>query len=69
MIRSLVNYDKYDWNRNLIEFEVANHASVNITIAYTQFYLNYGVHPKTIPADIFVPTHQPSVHQFVDYIV
>ena len=68
MIRSFVNYDKDDWDKHLIEFEVAYNASVHSTTAYTPFFLNYGINPKTIPADLLVPTKQPSVQQFLENI-
>ena len=63
MIRCFVNYDKDDWDEHLLEFEVAHSASVHSKTAHTPFFLNYGLHPRTIPAELIVPENHPSIQE------
>ena len=48
MIRGFVNFDKKNWDENLVDFEVAGNSSVHATNTFTPFFLNYGVHPRTV---------------------
>ena len=49
MIRAFENYYKDNWDENLIDFEVAYNSSVHKTTMRIPFFLNYGIHPRTIP--------------------
>ena len=46
-----------------MEFEVAYNASVHRATAHTTFFLYYGVHPRTIPAEFIVPQSHPSFQE------
>ena len=48
MIRAFSNFDKRDWDENNIALEVAHNYSAHSTKMFTPFFLNYGIHPKTI---------------------
>ena len=64
MIRSFVSFDKSDWDRFLVDFEVAYNSSVNATTSFTPFFLNYGIHPKTVPLDI-ITSENPAAEKFL----
>ena len=65
MIRGFVNYDRDNWDMHLTEFEVAYNSSVHGATSFTPFYLNYGIHPKILPAELIVPEDIPSVKDFL----
>ena len=65
MIRAFVNYKKNNWDEHLVEFEVAYNSAVHSTTGYTPFFLNYGIHPRTIPAQLLVESPNPSVNEFL----
>ena len=52
MIRSFANFDKSNWDQYLVDFEVAYNSAVNATTGFSPFYLNYGIHPRTVPLDL-----------------
>ena len=64
MIRSFVNFDKSDWDKYLVDFEVAYNSSVNATTTFTPFFLNYGIHPKTVPLDL-ITSENPAASRFL----
>lgn len=65
MIRAFTGFRKDDWDNHLIEFEVAYNSAIHSTTLCTPFYLNYGVQPRTIPAQSLSETHSPSVNEFL----
>ena len=64
MIRSFVSFDKKDWDKYLVDFEVAYNSSVNATTTFTPFFLNYGIHPKTVPLDLLT-SENPAASKFI----
>ena len=68
MIRAFTSFRKDDWDKHLIEFEVAYNSAIHSTTLCTPFYLNYGIHPRTIPAQALSETHSPSVNEFLENI-
>ena len=64
MIRSFVNFDKSDWDKYLVDFEVAYNSSVNATTTFTPFFLTYGIHPKTVPLDV-LSSENPAATEFI----
>ena len=60
MIRSFVSFDKKDWDTFLVDFEVAYNSSVNATTTLTPFYVNYGIHPRTVPLDLLTSENPAS---------
>ena len=69
MVRSFMSYDKDSWKDHLIEFEVTYNALVHSTTAYTHFSINYGIHLKTVSAELIVSQKQPSVHEVLTNVV
>ena len=65
MIRSFVKFDKSDWDKYLVDFEVAYNSSVNATTTFTPFFLNYGIHPKTVPLDL-IASDNPAASKFLE---
>ena len=64
MIRSFVSFDKSDWDKYLVDFEVAYNSSINATTTFTPFFLNYGINPKTVPLDI-LSSDNPAAASFL----
>lgn len=48
MIWAFSNCDKSISDKNLVEFEVAYNYGVHFTTLFTPFFLNYGIHQRTI---------------------
>ena len=67
MIRCFVNYDKSNWDENLVNFEVAYNSSVQATTTFTHFYLNYGIEPKTIPMQT-LQSDSPATSKFIETV-
>jgi hypothetical protein len=67
MIRAFANFKKDNWDEHLVDFEVAYNSAVNSTTLCTPFYVNYGIHPKTIPFEAW-STNNPSVEEFLQNI-
>ena len=67
MIRAFANYDKSNWDENLVDFEVAYNSSVHSTTMFTPFFLNYGIHPRTIPLQT-LSSDNPSATSFLTAI-
>ena len=67
MIRAFVGYHKTDWDEHLTEFEVAYNSSVHTATMHTPFYLNYGIHPRTIPVQTLA-SDNPSAGQFLEHM-
>ncbi len=67
MIRAFGNYKKDNWDDNLVDFEVARNSAVNSTTIFSPFYVNYGIHPRTIPLE-GLTTNNPSPKSFLDAI-
>lgn len=64
MIRAFANFRKDNWDEHLVDFEVAYNSAINSTTLYSPFYLNYGIHPKTIPMHT-LSSNNPSVAEFL----
>ena len=58
MIRALANYNKDNWDVYLVDFEVAYNSAVNSTTLCTLFYVNYGMHPRTVPIEAWNTNNQ-----------
>ena len=67
MIRAFANYRKDNWDEHLIDFEVAYNSAVNSTTLSTPFFINYGMHPKTLPIE-GVTSLNPTVESFLETI-
>ena len=67
MIRCFVNYDKSNWDENLVDFEGAYTSSVQATTSFTLFYLNYGIEPKTVLIQT-LHSDSPAASKFIEYI-
>ena len=65
MICCFINYEKDNWDKHLVEFEVAYKASVGSTTAHTLFFFSYGIHHRTIPAEPIVPRNHPSIQEYL----
>ena len=65
MIRAFANYHKNDWDEHLVEFEVAYNSAVHSATLHTPFYLNYGIHPRTIPVETLA-SNNPSATRFIE---
>ena len=52
VIHCLVNYEKDNWDEHLAEFEDVYGTSVHSSAGHTLFFLNCGIHPRTIPAEL-----------------
>ena len=64
MIRAFANYDKSNWDENIIHFEVAYNSSVHTSTTFTPYFLNYGQHIRTMPIDT-LETPNPSATQMI----
>lgn len=64
MIPTFVNFDKSNWDEHLIILKVAYNSSVNAITTCTPFYLNYGIHPFTIPIAI-LSSANPAANNFL----
>ena len=67
MIRAFANYKTDNWDDNLVEFEVAYNSAVNSTTLCSPFYVNYGIHPRTIPLE-GLTKNNPSAKSFLGAI-
>ncbi len=67
MIGALANYKKDNWEDKLVDFEVVYSSAVNSTTLCTSFYVNYGIHPRTIPFE-GLTTNNTSALSFLDTI-
>ena len=65
MICGFVNYDRDNWDDHLTEFEVAYNSSTHSSSSFTPFFLNYCIHPRTIPAEIMEHSKVQSVDEFL----
>lgn len=65
MIRAFANYRKDNWDDHLVDFEVAYNSAVHNTTLCSPFYLNYGIHPKTIPID-GITAYNPTAQSFLE---
>lgn len=48
MIRAFANYKKDNWDEHLVDYEVAYNSAVNATTLRTPFFINYGIHSRTV---------------------
>lgn len=64
MIRAFANFRKDNWDEHLVDFEVAINSAINSTTLCSPFYLNYGLHPRTIPLEALA-SNNPSVDEFL----
>ena len=67
MTRAFANFDKKNWDENIIGFEVAYNYAVHSTTLFSPFYLNYGIHPRTIPVQT-LSSDNPAVASFLSNI-
>ena len=65
MIRAFANYRKDNWDEHLVDFEVAYNSAINSTTLCSPFYINYGLHPRTVPLEALA-TNNPSVNEFLE---
>ena len=67
VIRAFSNYRKNDWEEHLVDFEAAYNSAVNSTTLCPPFFMNYGIHPRTVPVEVW-NTKNPSVNEFLSDI-
>ena len=67
MIRAFANYKKDNWDEHIVDFEVAYNSAVHSTTLSTPFYINYGIHPKTLPIE-GLTSNNPTVESFLESI-
>ena len=65
MIRAFSNYKKENWDEHLVDFEDAYNSGVNATTLFSPFFVNYGIHPRTVPINQMV-SNNPSAKSFSD---
>ena len=68
MIRAFANFRKDNWDEHLVDFEVAYNSAVHSTTLCTPFFINYGIHPRTIPLETLA-TDNPTVDEFLQATV
>ena len=64
IIRAFANFRKDNWDEHLVDFEVAINSAVNSTTLCSPFFINYGVHPRTIPLEALA-SNNPTVDEFL----
>ena len=67
MIRAFANYKKDNWDEHLVDFEMAYNPAVNATKLCSSFFVNYEIHPRTVPIDN-VTSRNPPAKSFPDEI-
>ncbi len=67
MIRAFANYKKDNWEEYLVDFEVAYNSAVNSTTLCSLFFVNDGIHSRTILLE-GVAQKNPSAKSFLDVI-
>ena len=60
IICAFANYGKDDWDKHLVDFEVAYNSAMNRTNLCTPFFINYGLHPRIVPMEALA-SNNPSV--------
>lgn len=65
MIRAFANFRKSNWDKYLVDFEVACNSPVHSTTLCTSFYINYGIHPKKNPVEA-VTNNKESVNELME---
>ena len=64
MIRAFANYRKDDWDKHLVDFQVAYNSAMNSTTLCTPFFINYGLHPRIVPMEALA-SNNPTVEEFL----
>ena len=67
MIRGFANYDKTNWDENLVDLEVAYNPAVHSTPGFTPLFLNYGIHPRATTIDT-LSSNSPAADTFLQNI-
>lgn len=65
MIRAFSNHHKDNWDDYLVEFEVNYNSAIHSTTLHSPLFINYGIEPKIIPAQMLPSTPNPSVNEFL----
>lgn len=64
IIRAFANFRKDNWDEHLVDVEVAYNSAVNSTTMCSPFYVNYGIHPRTVPIEALA-SNNPTVEEFL----
>ena len=67
MIRAFVNCKKNNWDEQLVDFEVAYNSAISSNKLCSPFFINYGIHPRTIPME-GITSYNPSSKSFMDIV-
>jgi hypothetical protein len=67
MLRYFVDECQSDWDELLVDAEVAYNSAPHSATTFNPYYLNYGMHPRTIPMDI-VTSINPAANDFLSTI-
>jgi Chromo (CHRromatin Organisation MOdifier) domain len=67
ILRCFVDEHQRNWDQLLVDVEVAYNSAPHSATLYSPFFLNYGLHPRTIPMDS-VTSINPSANDFLSLI-
>lgn len=67
ILRCFVDEHQRNWDQLLVDVEVAYNSAPHSATLYSPFFLNYGLHPRTIPMDS-VTSINPSANDFLSRI-
>jgi hypothetical protein len=67
MLRCFVDENQSNWDQLLVEIEVAYNSAPHSATLCSPFYLNYGLHPRTIPIDAVLSVN-PAANDFIGRI-
>jgi hypothetical protein len=64
MLRCFVDECQSNWDELLLDAKVAYNSAPHSATTFSPYYLNYGMHPRTIPMDI-VTSVNPAANDFL----
>ncbi len=67
MIRAFASYKKDNCDDKLVDYELVYNFAFNCTTPCTPFYVNYGIHPRTIPLE-GLTANNPSSKSFLESV-